>query len=113
MHEMAVTQSMLEVVLQEAAKAGANKVVTVNLVIGEMTGIVDRCVEANFELLSQNTLAEGAALSFQNIPREARCRHCGHLFRPADFLWQCPECQFTELEFTAGDELYIESIEVE
>ncbi len=113
MHEMAITQSMLEVVLQEAARTGAEKVVTVNLVIGEMTGIVDRCVEANFELLSRDTPAEGAVLTFKSIPQEARCRHCGHVFRPAGTLWECPECRSVELELTAGDELYIESIEVQ
>jgi len=113
MHEMAITQSMLELVLQEAEKAGASKVVTVNMVIGEMTGIVDRCVETNFELLSQDTPAKGAALTFRKVPVKARCRSCGHVFHPAEIFWQCPRCQSTELELTGGDELYIESIEVE
>ena len=68
MHEMAITGNILDLVLDEAAKAGADKVVAVNLVLGEMTGIVDRYVQTNFDLISINTPAEGAVLSFRNVP---------------------------------------------
>lgn len=33
MHEMAITMSMLDLALEEAAKAGASKVVAVNVVV--------------------------------------------------------------------------------
>lgn len=112
MHEMAITKSMLDLVLEEAAKAGASKVVTVNVVLGEMTGVVDHCVQVNFDLMSRDTPAEGAVLSFRNVPRQARCRKCAHIFTPANLGWACPECQSPEFEIIAGNELYIESIEV-
>jgi len=113
MHEMSVTMSLLDLVLKEAAKAGASKIKTVNIVLGAMTGIIDRYVQANFELLSQNTLAEGASLSFRNVLQQARCRHCAHTFQISDFEWNCPRCQSSEIEITGGNELYVESIEVE
>ena len=113
MHELSVTMSLLDLVLEEATKAGASKIVGVNIVLGEMTGIIDYYVQANFELLSQNTPAEGAELTFRNIPRQARCRHCAHLFQPSDFDWSCPKCQSLEIEIVGGSELYVESIEVE
>lgn len=113
MHEMSVTMSLLDLILDEAAKAGASKISEVNIVIGQMTGIIDDYVRANFELLSQDTPAEGATLSFRNIPRQTRCRNCGHTFQPSEFEWNCPECQSLELEITGGNELYVESIEVE
>jgi len=113
MHEMSVTMSLMDLVLKEAAKAGAKKIIGVNIVIGQMTGIVDHYVQANFELLSRNTPAEGAALSFRNVPWQARCRHCAHTFQPSDLDWKCPKCQSAEIEITSGSELYVESIEVE
>jgi hydrogenase nickel incorporation protein HypA/HybF len=113
MHEMSVTMSLLDLILEEASKAGASKITGVNIVLGEMTGIIDHYVQANFELLSQSTPAEGAALSFQNISRQARCRNCAHLFQPTDLEWTCPKCQSSEIEITGGSELYVESIEVE
>jgi len=41
MHELAITQSMFDLVLAQAKKAGAKKVGKINLVIGEMTGVLD------------------------------------------------------------------------
>lgn len=111
MHELSVTMSLLDLVLEEATKAGASKIIGVNIVLGEMTGIIDHYVQANFKLLSQNTPAEGAALSFRNIPRQARCRQCANVFQVSD-KWSCPRCQSSEIEITGGNELYVESIEV-
>ena len=112
MHEMAVTRSMLDLVLKKAGEAKAGKVVQVDIVLGNMTGVVDNCVQAYFEIMSKDTPAEGAVLSFNNIPARARCRKCDHDFSP-EHHWSCPECQAFDVEITAGKELYIESIEVE
>lgn len=113
MHEMAITQSMLDLVLEEAAKAGASKVVTINVALGEMSGVVGQCVRFNFDFMSKGTPAEGAVLSFRNVPKQARCLSCAHVFTPQDIFWACPQCQSMELEIIAGNELHLESIEVE
>jgi len=44
-HELSITQSMLEIVLQQAEKAKAKKVTKINLIIGEMTGVVSDSVQ--------------------------------------------------------------------
>jgi len=113
MHELAITQSMLDLVLEEAKKVGAERVGKVNLVIGEMSGIVGECVEFYFEFLNQDTIAHGASLSFKKTPTQARCRRCGELFTPKEFDWSCPNCRDSQVEIVAGNELYVESIEVE
>jgi hydrogenase nickel incorporation protein HypA/HybF len=113
MHELAITQSMLDVVLEQAEKAEAKEVGKINLVIGEMTGIVEECVQFYFGFLSQGTIAEGAALSFTRVATKARCRACGKLFELKEFDWACPYCHGQEIEIMAGKELFVESIEVE
>lgn len=113
MHEMAITRSMLDLVLEEAAKAEAERVTMINIVLGEMSGVVDRCVRFYFDFMSKDTLAEGAALHFRNVPQKARCRKCGNIFSPRDIFWTCNKCQSVELEIISGNELYVESIEVE
>ena len=113
MHEFAITQSMLDLVLEEVEKAGGKTVGNINLVIGEMSGVVDECVKFYFEFLSKDTIARGATLSFKRVPMQARCRNCGELFIPREFDWSCPRCQNSQMEIVAGNELYVESIEVE
>ena len=113
MHELAITQSMLDLVLEQAEKAGAKEVRRINLVIGEMCGFVEECVQFYFNFLGKGTIAEGAALSFRMVPATAQCRGCGKPFELKEFDWTCPYCQGSSLEIIAGQELYVESIEVE
>jgi hydrogenase nickel incorporation protein HypA/HybF len=113
MHELSITKSMLDLVLSQAEEAGAGKVGKINLVLGEMTGVVGRCVQFYFGFLSKDTPAEGAELNFKVIPTTARCRHCRQEFELGEFDWTCPHCQSNNMEITGGKELYVESIEVD
>jgi len=112
MHELAITQSMLDLVLEQAKKAEAKEVGKINLVIGEMTGVVEQCIQFYFNLLSQETIAEGAALHFTIVPTRARCRVCDKPFELKEFDWSCPYCQGNSMEIISGKELFVESIEV-
>ena len=113
MHELAITQDMLDLVLEQAKGAGAKKVGKINLVIGEMTGVVEQCVQFYFDFIGKGTIAEGATLSFTKVPTAARCRDCGERFEVREFSWACPHCGSDNVELTAGKELFVESIEVE
>ena len=113
MHELAITQSMLDLVLEQARKVEAREVKRINLVIGEMSGFVGECVQFYFDFISKGTIAERAALSFKTIPTTARCRSCGKLFELKEFDWTCPDCQGNSMEIISGKELFVESIEVE
>jgi hydrogenase nickel incorporation protein HypA/HybF len=113
MHELAVTQGMLSVALEHAAKAGASKILCINLVIGEASGIVDDCVQFYFDFVSKGSLAEGATLNFERIPTRFRCHACQTTFSPGDREWTCPECGELSLDIVTGREFYVDSIEVE
>ena len=113
MHELAVTQRLLDIALEKAEANGATRVTSINLVIGEMASIVDDSVQFYFDFLSQDSIASGATLSFKRIPMQVRCRHCQHSFTPNEPPWRCPRCQQWDVEITGGQELYLESIEVD
>ena len=113
MHEMAITQSMFDLVLQHAEKAGARKVGKINLVIGELTGVVGESVRFYLGLLSKGTVVEGAVLDVTAVPAKARCLGCGETFDMKEFDWTCSACGGKSLEAIAGRELFVESIEVD
>lgn len=113
MHEMAITQSMVNLVLEEARKGGARRVTAISLVLGELSGVVGDCVELYFSLMSRDTPAEGAAITIRSVPTRARCRKCATEFGVKDLDWICPECGSVSVELVAGHELFVESIEVE
>ncbi len=113
MHELSVTQGMLDIVLEKARETQASRVVRINLVIGELSSIVDDCVQFYFDFLSEGSIASGAILVFTRIPMQVRCRNCGLSFSPDKSSWSCPECGKWDAEIIAGQEFYIDSIEVE
>jgi hydrogenase nickel incorporation protein HypA/HybF len=113
MHELAITQSMFDLVLEQAEKNGAKRVGKINLVIGELTGVVGDCVQFYLDFLSKGTIVEGATLSVEMVPPKTRCKECGETFELKEFDWTCPHCQGSSLEILAGKELFVESIEVE
>jgi hydrogenase nickel incorporation protein HypA/HybF len=114
MHELSVTQSILDIVQRHAEGAGARRITAVNLVIGELTGFIDDSIQFYFDFLSKDTTAEGAQLNFQRIAARARCHTCGAEYTPPNSrLWTCPECQSLGGEVVGGKEFYVASIEVE
>lgn len=113
MHELAVTQSMLNLALEHAEQAGARHITVINLVVGQMSGIVDDCIQFYFDFVSKGTIAEGAALSFERVASRLRCRGCGEEFVLDGNDWVCPACGALGGEVIAGRELYVDSIEVE
>jgi hydrogenase nickel incorporation protein HypA/HybF len=113
MHELAITQSMLDLVLEQAAKADAKRVGKINLVLGEMTGVVGQCVQFYFDFLSKGTPAEKATLNFKVVPTTAKCLNCHREFKLGEFDWTCPHCKGNNIEIVGGKELFVESIEVE
>ena len=113
MHEFSITQSILSIALEKANAVNASKVSKVNLVLGEMSGIVDDCVEFYFDFLTKDTIAAQASLSFRHPPTRLRCRNCATVFSPDNLNWTCPNCHAQTVEITSGRECYVESIEVE
>jgi len=113
LHELAITQRVLDIALEKAEEAHATRVTGINLVIGEMSSVVDDCVQFYFDFLSQDSIASGANLTFERIPAQLRCRQCGTCFTPDTPPWNCPKCHQWDVEILAGQELYIDSIEVD
>ena len=113
MHELSITQSILSIALEKANAAHASRVSKINLVIGELSGIVDECVQFYFDFLSKETIAAEAALSFRQPPAQLRCRNCAATFAPGNGNWACPKCHEQKIDIISGRELYIESLEVE
>jgi hydrogenase nickel incorporation protein HypA/HybF len=114
MHELAVTQSILDIALRHAAQAQAQRILAVNLVVGELTGFIDDSIQFYFDFLTRDTLAQGSRLQIDRVAARARCRQCQTEYAPPDSrLWACPACGALGGDVTAGREFYVASIEVE
>ena len=113
MHELAVTEHLLSLVLKHAEEAGATRVKALNLVIGELSSVVDDSLAMYWELLAKDTIAQGAALNVERIPGTLRCRDCGDTFSLAEFEVSCPGCGGLRGEVVDGDQFQLKTIDVE
>jgi hydrogenase nickel incorporation protein HypA/HybF len=113
MHEASIVESLLALAVENAERAQAKRIVTINVVVGELSGVVEDPMEFYFGFLSKGTIAAGATLSFRRIAAQLRCRKCDRVFTPEKLDLHCPDCGETEVDIVAGRELYIDSLEVE
>lgn len=111
MHELSVTESILEIALRHGREAGAATVTDLFLVIGELSTIVDESVQFYWDIISEGTPAAGSTLHFRRIPGRLGCRACGHTYSPREDL-PCPMCGSIEIDIQAGEEFYLEAIEI-
>ncbi len=113
MHELAVTESILEITLRHAKQANAIKVTDIHLVLGELASIVDDSVQFYWDMISKDTLAEGSTLHFRRIEALMECRDCGERYKPGDRQLRCPACESGSVQVIAGEEFRLEAIEVD
>jgi len=113
MHELAVTESILEIALRHAPSREPVRIIGLYLVIGQLSSIVDDSIQFYWDIISEGTLAQGALLHFRRIPAEMSCQNCGNRYAPSEQALACPRCSSVQIQLVTGDEFYLESIEVE
>jgi hydrogenase nickel incorporation protein HypA/HybF len=113
MHELPITQGLLDLALEHAARAGGGRITGLYLTIGELSRVVDASVQFYWDIISKDTPAEGAELHFRQIPLELECRDCEHSFSPATESFRCPNCDGVNVQVNAGSEFYLEAIDLE
>ncbi len=111
MHELMVTESILEIALRHAQDAQARRITDLYLVIGDLATIVDDSVQFYWDFVSENTIAEGAKLHFRRNPAVLACQVCGQSYSLDQDL-TCPSCRSSDIRIVSGQEFYLEAIEV-
>jgi hydrogenase nickel incorporation protein HypA/HybF len=113
MHELAITQSVLNIAVEYATRANATRVTDLYLVIGQLSSVMDDSVQFYWDIISRDTLCEGARLHFERVPATMLCLDCGHTYTLPGELVACPQCGSTAVKVIAGEEFRLDSIGVE
>lgn len=113
MHELSITESILNIANKHALQANARQVTDIHIVIGALSSIVDDSVQFYWDMISEDTLCAHAQLHFKRVPATLSCQDCGESYTIEDELLPCPECGSIRIKVTGGDEFWLESIEIE
>ena len=117
MHEFSVAAAMVRAVLDSLKGHDFEKILSVEVKVGELTHINPDQLSFGFEAASKGTPLEGAELKINQIPGELACRRCSRTlsFSPGEIPGiptTCPSCG-GDLEIRAGEELGVESVKIE
>jgi len=113
MHELPATQSILEIALRHAKLANAKKVTDIHLAMGELATLVDDSIQFYWDIIAQDTPAEGAILHFRRIPAQLQCMSCFEKYQPLQGEIKCPSCGGFGAKIIAGEEFSVEAIDID
>jgi hydrogenase nickel incorporation protein HypA/HybF len=113
MHELSIMQSALELALEQAEQAGAQRICSIRLRVGALSGVVPEALGFAFEVLTAGTTAQGAKLMIEEVPARFWCTTCFEEFEPKELFSDCPRCGNPSGDLRGGRELEVASIEIE
>jgi hydrogenase nickel incorporation protein HypA/HybF len=113
MHEMALAESMLEIVERTARAHGAQRVSAVRLEIGALSHVATDALRFCFDAVTRGSLAEGATLEIESTPGEAWCMPCGERVPLAQVGDPCPRCGGYQLTVTRGGDMRVRDIAID
>jgi hydrogenase nickel incorporation protein HypA/HybF len=110
MHEMSITQGIIELCLDHA---GDRRVSSLDVEIGALSSVVPEAIEFCFEACSRDTLLEGARLNIVRTPGMGQCLDCHQETRLTELYGACEQCGSSRVIIVSGEELRVREIEVD
>ena len=113
MRELQFIQPILDRSLHKARESHAKRILSLQLAVGEIAGLDQDVIREHWDRLSHGTLAEHARLDFRMIQAEVQCMACFQKYHPQQGEIHCPYCGSYGAKILAGEEFFLESIELE
>jgi len=111
MHEYSVASSLLRMVEEHAQKRGAERVISVQVEVGELSGVEVELLETAWSLVRERSACDGVPLTVSRIEAVWACRRCGAAIERGRLL-ACAACG-GPARLETGDELLLGRIEME
>jgi len=113
MHEVLIMAEAVRMAEETARAAGGRRVTELKLRVGTLSGAVPEAMRFAWDVVSRDTLADGARLEIESVPAASWCANCRAEFECRDFLNECPRCHDLSGDLRRGRELDIAAVELE
>ncbi len=115
MHEISLVQGLMKQLADLAKQNNMTKVLTVTMKIGPLAGVVEDSFRFGYEILSaEDNLVKGAELIIETTPVTYRCVECNNTEQSTSTKPDCcPKCGELFLISEGGDELVLQTVEME
>ena len=112
MHEVGLMENALAIALEYAARERVERIEKLSMRVGTLSGVEPDALWFAFDIVTQNTIAEGARLDIESCPTRCYCEVCRREFEPVEMGYDCPVCQTWSQSIVQGKELELASLEV-
>lgn len=113
MHEMALCESMIEIIEREARAQQFSRVRAVWVEIGTLSHVEPEAMRFCFSAVAQGGIAADARFEIVETAGAAWCLDCAETVPLPRRDAPCPGCGRHRLQITAGEELRIRELEVD
>lgn len=113
MHEVALAESIVQLVEDAVRAEGCSKVGVIRLEIGRLSCVEPEALRFCFNAVARGTMAEGACLDVIPVPGQGACLECGATAPMAEPFDACPACGSLRMQVTGGNEMRVMELEVE
>ena len=113
MHEMSLAEGIVQLVEDAVRAEGCARVRAVWLDIGQLAVVERESLRFCFDVVTRDTVAEGARLEIIETPGQGWCMKCEGNVKVAALYEACPVCGSYQIQVTGGDEMRVRELEVE
>ena len=110
MHELSLSSAIVDTAVKHA---GGRKVTVVKLRVGQLRQVIPDTLAFYFGFVAKGTVCEGARLEQKLVAATLCCSDCRRDWELEVPAFRCPSCMSTHVVVHSGEELQVESIEVE
>lgn len=110
MHELSILKEVIRIVENTVVEQKLNKVASIVLEVGELSGILPNFVKELYPIAVYKTTMEGASLEVQVVPGNARCYGCEEVFNVVQNDGTCPDCKAKSYEVISGRDFLLKEI---
>ncbi len=109
---MSLAEGVLQLIEDAAHRDQFNKVSTVWLEIGQLSGVEPEAMAFCFAAVTRDTVADGARLEIIILPGLGWCEACARTVPMTEVFDSCPQCGSCPLPVTAGTDMRVKELEV-
>ncbi len=112
MHEMSLAEGVLQLIEDAAREQKFARVSAVWLEIGQLSGVEVEAMSFCFDVVTRDSIADGARLEIIALPGTGWCMKCATTVPMAEVFGECPQCGGHQLQVTGGTEMRVKELEV-
>ncbi len=113
MHEYTIGKSIMDTLINLKKQYPNKRITKVTIIAGKLRQILPQALFFYLDILKKDTEFSKIEFIYKEKPVKIKCNKCNKISKINELEFLCPLCGNYDIKVISGNELLIESIEVE